>query len=272
MRRLLLTLIIWILCFTAIVAGAVLTYNWYRNLGPEISISFLDASGVVPHQTPISYRGVYVGWVQHVRLNQKTGRAEVIARMHRDVADLLAEGTEFWVVKPEFSLEHSSNLGTIASGDYIGMRPQKGKVLYSFTGLDNPPVRSELAEGLQVLLHGPDGGGVNIGSPILYKGLQIGEVGELGVTKNKREVLVTAYIYKKYADLVRTSSFFGNVSGFHASIHILGSSQVGMDSLKTLLSGGIVMETNNLEAPQAKSGAEYELIPPEAMQRITGGG
>lgn len=270
MRRLILSLIIWILSFTAIVVGVILTYNWYRNLGPEITISFMDASGIVPRQTPISYQGVYVGWVQHVRLDQKTCRAQVIARMHRDVANLLGQGTEFWVVKPEFSLEHSSNLGTIASGDYISMRPQKGKAIYNFTGLDEPPVRSELAEGLQIFLHGPDAGGVNIGSPILYKGLQIGEIGEMGVTKDKREVLVTAYVYKKYAELVRRSSFFGNVSGFHASIHIFGSSQIGMDSLKTLLSGGIVMETNDFSAPQAETGAEYELIPPSAMQKITG--
>ena len=202
MKRLLLTLIIWIICFIAIVAGVALTYNWASNLGPAITISFNDASGIVPHQTPISYRGVYVGWVQNVRLDQKTGKALVDARMNSEVEALMGAGTEFWVVRAEFSLEHSSNLGTIASGDYIGMRPKKGKLVTNFTGLDAPPVKPALAEGLKVYLSGPDAGGVNVGSPILYKGLQIGEVGEMGVTKNKHSVMVTAYIYKKYAESI----------------------------------------------------------------------
>lgn len=270
MKRLLLTIIIWIICFIAIVAGVVLTYNWLRNLGPEITISFDDASGMVPHQTPISYRGVYMGWVRSVQLDPKTGRALVTARMTREAAQLMGAGTKFWIVRPEFSLGHSSNLGTIASGDYIGMDPVKGKAVTQFTGLDADPVDPILAEGLQIYLRAVDAGGVSIGSPILYKGLQVGEVGAMGVTDDLHRVLITVYIYKQYTQLVRSSTFFGNVSGFHASIHIFGASQIGMDSLKTLLSGGIVMVTPNLGAPAAGNKDAYDLIPPEAMQAMMG--
>lgn len=260
-KRLLLTLIIWIICFIAIVSGVVLTYTWLRNQGPMIHISFDDASGMVPNQTPISYRGVYMGWVRDVSLDPQTGRAIVTARMTHEAKNMLGEGTEFWVVRADFSLGHANNLGTIASGDYIGMNPKHGKTVKQFMGLDYQPPGPELTNGLKVLIRASDVNGVNISSPILYKGLRIGEVGDMSTTDDKRRILITAYIYKQYSSLVRTSSCFVNASGFHASFHIFGASNIDVSSFKTLLNGGIVMSTPDMQAPAPKADAVFDLRP-----------
>lgn len=264
MRNLLLTLLIWIIAFASITAGAAMTYSWYRERGPQIKIVFQNASGLVPNKSKIIYRGVQVGNITAISLDQKYEGVTVVARMTRQAGELLGHESKFWIVQPEFGLDKISNLSAIATGDYIEMEPVKGKFSTEFVGLKQPPSdHPRLASGLRLIVRASNLGGINDDSPILYRGFQIGNVWDIELSKDKKNLDIIIYIYEEYGDLVRKSSYFTNVSGFHADIHIFGTSRIGMDSLSTLIRGGINLTTPSLNGPLAKEDDVYRLISAE---------
>lgn len=268
MRNLILTLIIWIICFTAITIGASLTYKWYKHLGKDITISFNDVSGLVPHQSKILYLGVQIGDISNIFIDIKTGRPKIRARIDKHAATLLGPNSKFWIVSPEFGLGEIDNLSTIATGNYIGVNPIPGDPTDEFVGLDLPPVDNEFASTLTLKLQASSAPGVEPGSAILYRDLQIGEVGSMGLSKDKKHVLITIFINAPYADVIRKTSYFANISGFHASIHIFSGSEISLNSLRTLIKGGISVTTPNLQAPPARNNDVFKLLNREELQAL----
>jgi len=264
MRNLLLTLLIWSIAFAAITAGTAMTYTWYRERGPEIKIIFQNAKGLIPDKSKIVYRGVQVGEVTSIWLDHKYDGVTVVARMTKQAGALLGSDSKFWIVQPQFGLDKVSNLSAIATGDYIEMDPVKGKLTKEFMGLKQPPAdHPRLASGLRLILKARNLSGINDDSPILYHGFQVGNVWDIQLAKDKRDLDITIYVYEEYSDLVRKGSYFSNISGFHANIHIFGTSQIGMDSLSTMIRGGINLNTPNLAGSLAKDGDVYRVLSAE---------
>ncbi len=268
MRTLILTLFIWTICFAAIVAGCVLTYDWYHNRGPIIHITFQDADGLVPTQSKVFYKGVVVGDILDIKIDPKELNAVVEVRISRYFKNLVGEKSKFWLVKPEFGLGKISNLSAIATGNYIEVLPAEGKFHDKFIGLKETPIDPDFEKGLQINLHTCELGGINMDSPILYRGLQIGEIRDIHLAKSRREVIINAYIYRDYMNVVRNGSFFSDISGFHADISLFSGSEISMDSVRTLLIGGIELHTPNLQAPQAKPGQSFRVLTPEQEKKL----
>lgn len=260
MRNLILTLIIWIICFTAITVGTSLTYKWYRHLGEDIYITFQDVSGLVPNQSKVLYHGVQIGSINDIDLDPKTGHPRIKVRMNKEVMKIIGEDSKFWIVSPEFSLGSIQNLSTISTGDYVSVHPIKGSHCNEFVGLDDVPVEHKFSSGLKITLKATNIAGIDIGSSVLYNELPIGEVGEMGLSSDGRHILLTVYIDKPYAHIVRSTSIFGNISGFHADIHIFGGSKITLNSLRTLVRGGIKLITPSLKAPPAKNKDVFRLL------------
>lgn len=266
MKNVILTLIIWIICFVSITAGAALTYTWYKTLGPEILISFDDASGLVPTQSKIIYRGVEMGIITSIDIDDKDKKVNVYARMNSEATNLLGKDTKFWVVRPELSMYKVSNLSAIATGNYIAMTPSSGELQTQFVGIDEPRLDARYGTGLRVTVRANKLDGIAQDSPVLYRGLQVGEIGDIVLSKDKSAVLITVYVYKEYRDVVRKNSYFGNSSGVHASFSIFGKSNLGMDSLRTVLAGGVTIYTPDLSAPKAKNGDVFKLLTKEQIE------
>ena len=272
MRNLLITLTIWMICFTAITAGVVLTYNWYKDRGPVIRIAAQDAAGLAPGESKIMYRGVQVGLVTQIRLDPNYSGVIIYARMSKQVEKMLGKDSKFWIVRPEFGLDRISNLSAIATGDYIAVDPVVGEFTRDFKTLKQPPIEHpKLATGLRLELRTSALGGISEESQILYRGFQIGNVWGIDLTEDKKEVKITCYVYEEYADVIRKNSYFANISGFHANLHIFGTSKIGLDSLHTLLNGGITVITPSLSGPVAKNGDVYRILTAEQYQDMQGG-
>lgn len=268
MRNLILTLIIWIICFTAITIGVSLTYKWYKHLGKDIYLNFTDVSGLVPNQSKIMYRGVEIGNVIDIDLNPHTGYPRVKARVTQQATKIIGKDSKFWVVRPEFGLGSISNLSTISTGDYIAVHPVPGAFTQEFNGLDEPPVENKFSSGLRLILKATSAPGIDIGSGVLYQDMQIGEVGEMGLSADRKYVLITIYIDKKYVDVIRKNSYFGNISGFHANIHIFGGSKITLNSLRTLVKGGIKVTTPNLNGSPVKNGDVFKMLSREELMEL----
>ena len=271
MRNLILTLIIWIICFTAITAGASLTYIWYSNRGQDIKIHFQNVEGLLPKQSKIMYLGVQIGNVTDIHLNLKSDLPTVHARITKRALKLLGNKSKFWIVRPEVDLGAIRNQGTIASGNYIGFSPAPGSLCTEFTALEEAPIEDKFGLGLRLTLQAQSAAGLEIGSAILYRDFQIGEISDMELSLDKRFVLVKIFIQAQYANVIRKDSYFANVSGFHASIHLLSGSEIGMNSFKSLIKGAITVTTPNLGSPLAKNEQVFNLLTTEQLQKIKEG-
>src|SRR4051812_29892217 len=92
---------IWLFPIMAIVISGWLMYDYYKQQGPRVWISFDDASGVQTEKTTVRFRGIAIGVVKDVYISedQKDVIAEVLLR--KDAEDFAVEGTRFSLVTPK---------------------------------------------------------------------------------------------------------------------------------------------------------------------------
>jgi len=259
---------IWIICFTAITFGVSLTYTWYKNSGKDIYISFKDVAGLIPNQSKIMYLGVEVGKILDLQLDEDTKTPWVKARINRKAANIIGKDSQFWIVRPELSLGSVRNLGAIATGDYIAVTPVKGEFSKTFVGLDADPVSEQFEDGLRVIIKSSTAAGIEVGSAVLFRDVQIGEVGHMDLSKDRRNVLIKIYIDDEYNNVIRKNSNFANISGFHASIHLFGGSEISLNSLRTLIKGGITVITPDMNSAPAKTGDTFTMLTHEQYQEL----
>ena len=97
------------------------------GMGPKITIKFSDANGLKPGETPLQYRGVVIGLVEDVSLNDTLHEAQVSVRLNRSVESLAKKGSAFWIVRPEIGANYVTGLGTVFSGPYLNVLPGGGE-------------------------------------------------------------------------------------------------------------------------------------------------
>jgi paraquat-inducible protein B len=234
----------WVWLIPIVAAFTVLWLGWQslQTRGPLITISFDDAEGLDEGHTPVRYKSVQVGLVESVGLSKDLGKVVVTARMDRRVAASLTEHAQFWVVKPRFSAAGVSGLSTLLSGSYIEMEPGPGGPASKFVGLEDPPVVQSQVPGTRFTLEATQLGSLDQGSPVYYRGLQVGEVLGDNLRDDGRNVEIYVFVRKPYDRLVRADSHFWNASG--VSVGTTGTGiKANIGSLQTLLAGGIAFNS-----------------------------
>lgn len=269
---------IWILPLVAFITGAWLVAVYYLEKGPTVVIAFDSAEGIEEGRTHIRYRDVDVGKVIDIRLQEfaippedqppaeiadenrpKTQtRVLVKARLEPFMADYLGRDTSFWVVRPRISASEVSGISTLFSGFYIGMEPgsRQGSPPNTYMGLETPPQVTALTKGLELVLNTKTLGSVNIGAPVYYRQLKAGEVVGYELAGND-SVNITVNIEDQYIDKVSSNTRFWNASGFTVEMSPSGGVSAHMESLISVLIGGIAFDTPEDEQGYPLSGETY---------------
>jgi paraquat-inducible protein B len=251
--------IVWLVPILAAAVAGYLLYHRYAQAGPEITINFEDGSGLKPRQSVLRYRGVAVGDVRSVTLSKDLKTAVVKARLTRSAADLARKGSLFWIVRPQVGVQNITGLNTIVTGSYIEVVPGTGEPEKRFTGANTPPMENE-EEGLRITLLSAVRGSITLGSPVYYRGIEVGLVRKMRLSDDARAVEFEAFIQKQYAPLVREDSRFWNVSGVDIDFSLLRGAEINVESLKSLLSGGIAFATPDAQASKTvPNGAAFRL-------------
>jgi paraquat-inducible protein B len=171
----------------AVPIAALLIVGWLglRHLtrgGEDIQIGFDKAYAMKPQDTDVVYRGVKVGTVTSVALNDK-GDAVIITVAIKDSAKkYLRSGTRFWLSGANPSLSDLSSLGALLSGPTIVMDPGTGKHTTRFAGIPYKPVLPG-APGKPVryaVSFDAAVGGLRRGEPVSLRGFTVGEVEDVG--------------------------------------------------------------------------------------------
>jgi len=234
--------LVWIVPVLAAAIAGYLVYERAQQGGPRITIRFKDGSGLKPGQTPIKFRGVTVGEVRSVGLGPDLQVVTVEARLERSAAALAREGTVFWIVRPEVSVGNITGLGTIISGPYIEAFPGNGSAKKVFEGAANSPAAVQ-EKGLKIVLVAAHRGSLRVGSPVYFRGIEVGAVQNHRLSDDARRVEIDVFIQERYAPLVKSDSKFWNVSGVNVDIGLFRGAQVNIESLKSLVSGGLTFAT-----------------------------
>ena len=231
---------IWIIPVIAALLGLWLAYKYYSARGPEITVLFETAEGIVEGKTPILCRSVNIGTVEKVRLTKDLKGVIVVMQMISDATDLLTKDAQIWVVRPRYGgAAGISGLSTIVSGSYIALEPGiSDEPRREFVGLEQPPVTPKGVPGLHITLFTGEAGGIGPGSQILYKGLTAGRIETRVFHSATGKVEFGAFISKEFAQLVRTSTKFWNASGIDAKISANGL-ELHIGTIESLLLGGV---------------------------------
>jgi paraquat-inducible protein B len=251
--------VVWIVPIVAAIVAGYLTWGRLQELGPTITIQFTDVTGVRAGQTEIRYRGVPVGRVVSVELSDDEKSALVKARLRPENAALAKDGSVFWIVRPDVRSGDLSRLSTIVSGPYIEISPGGGKARSKFVGLASPPPVTERA-GLRIVLEAPNLGSVRPGSPVYYRGIEVGAVARTDLRRDATAADAHVVVFQRYARLVRIGSRFWTVSGVDVNVSLLKGLEISVDSLRSLVSGAIAFATpDDANMPAAKDGTIFAL-------------
>ncbi|WP_063662080.1 MlaD family protein [Aliivibrio fischeri] len=226
-----------------------------QEFGKIIAFTAKD-SNAIDKGTQIKYKGVSVGEVSKITPNFSSDNVYVQARIYPEYVDQIAvAGSHFWVVEPSISLAGAENLDTLL-GSYIQVTPGSGKAKTQFTLSDQPQGDQFISYTLEALSRGS----VKVGTPILFREIEVGEVTDVRLGDLSDRIIITIGIHSEFAYLVRENSVFWNVSGVNMSIGLSGA-KVQAGTVDSILRGGIAFSTPDDETlkPQAKAHKSYLL-------------
>ena len=246
--------IVWLIPLVAVVIGGWLAYKAISDRGPTITITFKTAEGLEAGKTKIKYKEVDVGQVTQVALNKDRQGVVATAELVKGAKPYLVEDTRFWIVRPRVAGGVVSGLGTLFSGSYIGVDIGKStKTRTEFTGLNVPPVVTADTPGRQFVLHSETLGSLDIGSPVYFRRVPVGQVVGSELDKDGQGVTFKIFLNAPYDQYVNPNSRFWNASGIDVTLDSTGI-KVDTQSLASILIGGIAFET--LPGSSAESPAE----------------
>ena len=254
---------IWILPFVAALIGVWLIYKGIVEAPIKAVINFETAGGISAGKTKVLYKGLKTGVVKSVQINPDLKSVDVAVDFDRSAEGLLGSETEFWLVKPQVSLEGISGLGTLVAGDHIAMRPAdaRGRPARKFKALAAPPPIPENAPGLHLILNAKNLASVQIGSPVYYKRITVGDVQSYKLAEDEQQIAIRIYIRPQYSQLVNEHTRFWNAGGIEVDGSLSGF-KIRTQSFTSMLMGGIAFDTpeTDFEGRPAKNGDQFELF------------
>lgn len=252
---------VWVVPIAAAGVVAWLTWQTLAERGPQVTITFSAAQGLQSGQATIQHLNAVLGTVSSLRLSDDMRRVVVHARMIRKATPYLTDSTLFYLVTPHLGVQGISGLSTLVSGTYIEMYPGKpGKPRRHFVGLDSPPIIAPGTAGRSFILHTPDLGSLTRGSPVTYRGVEVGVVTAFALNGDGHDVEVTAFIRSPNDRLVHPGTRFWNAGGVAMTLGAQGL-QLRANSWQQLLAGGVAFGTSPaaLAAAPSAAGSEFQL-------------
>jgi paraquat-inducible protein B len=248
---------VWAIPLVAVLIGAFLVYQTLSERGPTVTISFEAAEGMEAGKTKIKYKDLDVGTVDAITLAEDLSHVTVSASFVKGAERYLTENTRFWVVRAQVSAGRVTGLGTLFSGAYIGIDPStEGKAQRSFVGLEVQPIVTADEAGRLYTLTSPTGGSFNIGAPVYYRRIQVGEVVSYELSESGQSVTVQVFVRTPHDARVGSNTRFWNASGIDITLSAEGI-EVDSASVTSMLIGGISFDVPDAVEPGDAPAADH---------------
>ena len=211
--------VVWIIPILAALVALGIAVQSYLSKGPTITIVFKAAEGIEAGKTFIKYKDINIGQVTAVKLSDDYSKIEVTAKIDKHAEGLIVEDSKFWVVRPRVTLSGISGIGTLLSGNYIGIDPGKSKKRGKhFVGLEVAPVVTSGQPGREFVLRADDLGSVGIGTPLYYRRLNVGQVIAYDLAEDGKSFDIKVFVNAPYDKYVSPDTRFWQASGIDVSM------------------------------------------------------
>ena len=254
----------WVWLIPIVSAGLVayLAYTSYVERGPLVTLVLATADDLKADETQVKHKAVPLGTVQDIRLADDMRHVIVHVRMTSEAEPMLTDHARFWVVRPRLSAGSIAGLETLVSGAYIEVDPGApgGKKQHEFQGLAEPPGRQSDEPGRVFVLKAARLGSLSDGAPVYNRDVEVGELLGYELGENADKVSLRIFVRAPFDRLVHAETRFWNASGLSVITGPDGM-HVELESIQSLLSGGIAFETSaaNRSDPAADDNATFEL-------------
>ena len=249
---------VWLIPLAAVVLAAGLVTGYVVKRGPVITVTMAHGHGLKPKDV-LRCRGIVIGQIESVKLSSDLESIEVAVRLDPTARHVARQGSRFWVVRPRVDLTGVAGLDTITGPRYLAVRPGDGDRQSTFVALAEPPAVDRIdPDGLEIELIADRRHSLRSGAPILYRQMRIGTVLSVGLSIDAASVEIRAYVEPAFAPLVRDNSQFWNVSGVDFDLDLTGLS-LDVESLQSLLDGGVAMATPNPPGQRVATGHRFTL-------------
>lgn len=229
---------IWILPIVALLIGCWLLYKDFQESGFMITVRIKNATGLTAGKTQVLFKGLPVGTLKKFHVTPDLLSIDAEIEMVKQSREKLTKDSEFWVVRPEVSLNRITGLDTLISGSYFEIQPGTDQEHATFfTALDEAPPLSTRVPGLHLTLTSHQPVLLNPGSPVYYKKVAVGEVISNDLQKDA-SIKTKILIYPKFIDHVTTNSLFFVSSGIQFEAN-LPKISFHVDPIKAIMQGGI---------------------------------
>ncbi|MDG0025215.1 MlaD family protein [Trinickia sp. Y13] len=235
--------LVWLVPLVAALIGIALVAKSVLDRGPTITISFTTAEGLEPGKTKVKYKDVDIGSVKTIRLSRDHSRVLVSVQLTKEAEDFAVEDTRFWIVRPRIGTTGITGLGTLLSGSYIGVDAGRSHESQSdFVGLEKPPAVTGDQKGRRFSLHGASLGSIDIGSPVYYRRVQVGQVVGFSLDRDGTGVSIDVFIDSPYDQYVGLNSRWWHASGVDLRLDSNGL-KLNTQSLATVVIGGLAFQS-----------------------------
>lgn len=252
--------LVWVVPVIAALVGLFLIAKTIHDKGPTIAITFETAEGLEAGKTKVKYKNVDIGVVRTIKLTPDNSHVIVDVELSKDADKFVSKDTRYWVVRPRIALTGISGLGTLLSGAYIGADPGvDSKKSFEFTGLELPPLVTRDTTGKQYTLHAKQLGSLDIGSPVYFRRIRVGQITAFKLDPDGQGVTLRVFVNAPYDKFVGMNSRFWHASGIDVQMDSAGL-KIQTQSITSLVLGGIAFQTpDDVIGPAATENTEFTL-------------
>ena len=261
MRSRPLTSAVWLVPLAAALLCLALLVPRFMQQGPEVDVSFLTAEGLEVGKTRVRYRDVEIGKLTGLQLSNDRTHVLAAVQLGASARRFATCGTRFWVVRPRIDTAGISGLATVISGPYIAADVgSSSKRCKEFAGLETPPLMTSGQDGRRFVLHTESLGSLNVGAPVYFRHVQVGQVIGYALAGDGAQVDIDVFVKAPYDRYVTAATQWWHASGIDLRLDSNGL-KLDTQSVATILSGGVVFDLprSQVAQPQSADGTAFDL-------------
>lgn len=231
--------------------------------GQRVTVTFTSGDTLAVGAA-VKYNGIDIGEVTDLDFTEDMKGIEATLNIEKRYGSLFTDDTQIWLAKPKINFKGVKNLETVLFGAFIAIQPGSGKARTKFTAREQPPEKLlPNLPGLNLILEAKELNSIQVGSPIYYRRVQVGEVTGYDLAFDFQVVLIYINIKERYAPIVRQNTRFWNASGVRVEGGLFSGISVATQSLDSVMAGGIAFATPEKEAmgSPVNSGYQFHLHP-----------
>jgi paraquat-inducible protein B len=254
--------LVWLVPIVAALIGLSMVVHDFLNVGPKVVVTFLTAEGLEAKKTQVKYKNVVIGVVTDIELSDDRTHVLASIDLNQSATPFTRSDTQYWVVRPRIGAHGVSGVDTLLSGAFISADAGSSEeTKKDFTGLETPPAVTFGEKGKRFILHTDDLGSLDIGSPVYFRRIQVGQVVAYELAKDGKGVDVEIFVGAPNDQYVLDDSRFWNASGVDVTLGASGL-KVSTQSMASIISGGIAFREPKYspDAKPAETNAEFKLF------------